>query len=309
MEGRKRWQEQHEISYIINFACLINPWTWTSFVLQNLIIMNKQKRENKSQKILINFLFLKEEEELEKRVRRETRASESTISISLGREAGEWRLTSWKKYRTLENHCIMCETDHDIIGREDVQVLLRHELIYHLICFERLQYLNWSFNFLGYRLLQLEYDFLWIVFSRNFGIYIGYRRNKRPLQKARRDKRGEKWHLLGAILDAEMLSVRSTRFLLNQLGSPPSENPSWMRLSGLQDPESLLGNSVMVKLKSHPLQFSLFCYLLGVFILWNRGLHTYFSTISHFLKPWGQYTKKHIWFPGWWERVKDILCI
>ena len=46
IEGRKigRWQE-HEIKYIISLACLFNPWIWTSFVLQNLIIMNKKRKK------------------------------------------------------------------------------------------------------------------------------------------------------------------------------------------------------------------------------------------------------------------------
>lgn len=44
-----------------------------------------------------------------------------------------------------------------------------------------------------------------------------YRRKKRPLQKARREKEREKWHFLDATMDTEMFSVKSMRFPLNQL--------------------------------------------------------------------------------------------
>ena len=101
IEGRKigRWQE-HEIKYIISLACLFNPWIWTSFVLQNLIIMNKKRKKSvrKSQ-----WTCKKKKDELQKRLRRETKTSGSKISVNLGRETGEWRSTSLKKKKKVQN--------------------------------------------------------------------------------------------------------------------------------------------------------------------------------------------------------------
>lgn len=68
----------------------------------------QEKKKQKSQKISMN-LQKKKKDELQKRLRRETKTSGSKISINLGREGGEWRSISLKKkkYGTLENHCSM----------------------------------------------------------------------------------------------------------------------------------------------------------------------------------------------------------
>ena len=132
-----RWQEEHEIKYIISLACLFNPWIWTSFVLQNLIIMNK-KRKNKKVRKSQWTCKKKKKDELQKRLRRETNTSGSKISINLGREGGEWRSISLKKKSTEHlRTTAVCERDSmALLGRKFLKVLLKYELRYHLIYFE-----------------------------------------------------------------------------------------------------------------------------------------------------------------------------
>lgn len=88
---RRAWNK----IYIISLACLFNPWIWTSFILQNLIIMNKKRK--KFRKSQWTCKKKKKPEELQKRLRREAKTSGSKISVNLGREAGEWKSTSLKK--------------------------------------------------------------------------------------------------------------------------------------------------------------------------------------------------------------------
>lgn len=132
-----RWQEEYEIKYI-SLACLFNSWIWTSFVLQNLIVRNKKKEKTKCQKISMN-LQKKKNDELQKKLRRETKTSGSKISINLGREAGEWRSISLREKKGTEHlwTTVVYEIDSTaLLERKFLKVLLIYELRYHLICFE-----------------------------------------------------------------------------------------------------------------------------------------------------------------------------
>ena len=99
---------------------------------------NEQEKKKKSQKISMN-LQKKKKDELQKRLRRETKTSGSKISVNLGRETGEWRSTSLKKKKSTEHlrTTAVCERDSTtLLGRKFLKVLLKYELRYHLICFE-----------------------------------------------------------------------------------------------------------------------------------------------------------------------------
>ena len=51
----------------------------------------------------MNLQKKKKKDELQKRLRRETKTSGSKISINLGREGGEWRSISLKKKKKVQN--------------------------------------------------------------------------------------------------------------------------------------------------------------------------------------------------------------
>lgn len=98
----------------------------------------QEKKKQKSQKISMN-LQKKKKDELQKRLRRETKTSGSKISINLGREGGEWRSISLKKKKSTEHlrTTAVCERDSmALLGRKFLKVLLKYELRYHLIYFE-----------------------------------------------------------------------------------------------------------------------------------------------------------------------------
>lgn len=125
---------------------------------------------------------------------------------------------------------------------------------------------------------------VWKMISYRLGLW-------RPLQKAKKGKgrremaslmcHVEYWNAFGEEheIPFKPLDFYPLSFL------PEWDSQSYMIL------ESFLGNTVMVKLKLYLLLFSLFSYLLGAF---RGGGHSSFFTISHFLRSWGRYTKKHI---------------
>ena len=70
----------------------------------------------------------KKKDELQKRLRRETKTSGSKISINLGREGGEWRSISLKKKSTEHlRTTAVCERDSmALLGRKFLKVLLKY---------------------------------------------------------------------------------------------------------------------------------------------------------------------------------------